>query len=94
MKWYNKLFFEKLKPSSFLLSFFCVPHDCVAEASVEIGQQIFHFHILKVYSPNFPTHNNKHKLKEKINEIFCFNASLFKVSKIGDNFLIDKRQLC
>ena len=50
--WYTtKMFYFKntfLKPSSFLLSFFFVPHDDgVATASVEFGQQIFHFCVLK-----------------------------------------------
>ena len=50
--WYTtKMFYFKntfLKPSSFLLSFFYVPHDDgVATASVEFGQQIFHFCVLK-----------------------------------------------
>ena len=48
---HNKnVLFQKhfLKPSSFLLSFFFVPHDDgVATASVEFGQQIFHFCVLK-----------------------------------------------
>ena len=48
---HNKMFYfinTFLKPSSILLSFFCVPHDDgVAEASVEFGQQIFHFCVLK-----------------------------------------------